>query len=250
MEKILHEGIVLVDKPTGVTSHAVVNWSRKLSGIKKVGHTGTLDPLATGLLILLIGRKFTKQQDQYLQQNKTYLCTAKIGLTTDTYDINGEVLNKKNWEDIQKITKNDVQKLIPEFTGSINQRVPIFSAVRQDGRKLYKLARAAKNDPELKKKVDELLKNLPSRDITIHNLELNDFVINNKTKEVLIKFTVTCSSGTYIRSLAHDIGQRLSVGATVVALRRIKIGDISIDQVKICPFFLFKNYYSQQSNIH
>jgi len=240
MEKILTQGILLVDKPTGVTSHRVVDWARRLSGIKKVGHTGTLDPLATGLLILLIGKDYTKQQDKYLKQDKTYLCTAKLGLTTDSYDIDGEVLNQEVWEKVSKITKNQLFDLIPEFRGEIVQRVPIFSAVKQQGKKLYELARLAKKDPEVKKQVDELLQNLPSRDVNIYGLELTDFVVDNDKKEILFSFEVSCSSGTYIRSLAHDIGQKLGVGATVVSLRRTKIGNFSIDQVQMCPLFLKK----------
>lgn len=241
MEKILQEGVILVDKPTGVTSHRVVNWARRLSGIKKVGHTGTLDPLATGLLILLIGRKFTKRQDKYLKQDKTYLCTAKLGLTTDSYDIDGEILNQADWELVSKITKKNILNVLADFTGQISQKVPIFSAVKQEGKKLYELARLAKNDQKIKNQVDELLKNLPSRDVNIYSLELIDFMVHKDKKEVLFSFKVSCSSGTYIRSLAHDIGNKLGCGATVVALRRTKIGDCSIDQAKMCPFFEHKN---------
>jgi tRNA pseudouridine55 synthase len=240
MEKFLQQGIVIVDKPTGVTSHTVVNWARRCSGIKKIGHTGTLDPLATGILILLIGRKYTKLQSQYLKQDKTYECVAKLGLTTDTYDIDGEKLLQSSWDEVSKITKEDILKLLPDFTGNIEQRVPIYSAVKQNGKKLYELARQAKHDPDVNIKVTQLLKDLPSRNISIFSLTLDDFIVDQLNKEILIKFTVSCSSGTYIRSLAHDIGQILGVGATVVELRRTKIGEISIDQVKLCPFFIEK----------
>jgi tRNA pseudouridine55 synthase len=243
VKTILEPGILIVDKPTGITSHTVVNWARKNSGIKKVGHTGTLDPLATGLLILLIGKEYTKLQDQYLKQDKTYECVAKLGLTTDTYDIDGEKLIKSSWDEISKISLENIQDILPSFTGNIEQQVPIFSAVRKNGRKLYKLARAAKHDPNEKEKVTELLKDLPSRNITIHSLSIDDFIVDPKNQESFIKFTVSCSSGTYIRSLAHDMGETLGVGATVISLRRTKIGEISINEVKFCPMFYRNSDY-------
>jgi tRNA pseudouridine55 synthase len=231
----LQDGVVLIDKPNGVSSHWVVNWARKHSGIKKIGHTGTLDPLATGLLILLIGKKFTKQQVNYLKQDKEYECTAKLGLTSDSYDIEGEILHTTAWEKLQQINQEKLELVLPTFKGEIQQTVPIFSAVKQKGKKLYQLAREAKNNPEVKKMVDELLQNLPVRTVTIKSLDLLDFHVNKNKQEITFSFRVECSSGTYIRSLAHDIGQKLGVGATVLSLRRTKIGEITLDQAQMCP---------------
>lgn len=237
MEKILQEGILFVDKPTGVSSHRVVNWARKLSGIKKVGHTGTLDPLATGLLILLIGRKYTRLQDEYLKQDKEYECTAQLGITTDSYDIDGTVLETADWSDIVQITKDQLEKTLLKFTGEIQQAVPIYSAVKKQGKKLYEIAREAKKNEAAQKMANEILENLPKRTVQIYNLQLTDFEKNEAQKKLTFSFKVSCSSGTYIRSLAHDIGTELGVGATVVSLRRTKIGGTSIDQVEMCPLF-------------
>jgi len=235
MEKFLQEGVLLVDKPMGVSSHAVVNWARRCSGIKKIGHTGTLDPLATGLLILLIGRSYTKLQDKYLKKNKEYLCTAKLGLQTDSYDIDGDVITQTDWSEISKISREDIERAMFDFSGEIKQIVPVFSAVKRGGRKLYALMREAKNKQE---DVSDLINNLPIRNVQVYNLSLIDFDIDEPKKEATFSFTVACSSGTYIRSLVHDIGQKLGVGATVVQLRRTTIGEISIDQAKMCPLFL------------
>lgn len=233
----LSEGMLLVDKPTGVSSHRVVNWARRLSGIKKVGHTGTLDPLATGLLIVLIGRKFTKQQEQYLKQDKEYLCTARLGLTTDSYDIDGDVIGTADWENVAHITKDQIIGIMTQFQGDIQQRVPIFSAVKRSGKKLYELAREAKHDLQAKYQAEQILADLPERTVHIFELELVSLTQDTAQHMVEFQFRVHCSSGTYIRSLAHDIGQELGVGATVTALRRTKIGSHSVTQAKLCPVF-------------
>ena len=233
----LTEGIVFVDKPTGVSSHRVVNWARRCSGIRKVGHTGTLDPLATGLLIILVGRKFTKLQDTFLKQDKDYVCMAKLGLQTDSYDIDGEVLDEKSWEEVQTVSKEAVTEALDSQQGKIQQKVPIFSAVKQSGRKLYEIARKAKYDEQAKQEMEEVLENLPEREVEIYQIELLKFAKNTDTKEVTFSFSVSCSSGTYVRSITHDVGKILGVGATVTQLRRTKIGDFSIEHAQVCPLF-------------
>lgn len=213
-------GIVLVDKPSGITSHDVVNRVRKATGIKKIGHAGTLDPLATGLLIILISREFTRQQSKFLKQDKQYLVTGRLGITTDSYDIDGKVTKEVDKAEVEKVTKEEIEEALQSFKGEITQTVPAYSAVKVKGKKLYELAR--------KDKVD--LKKLPKRQMTIQNIELVEF--DGKKGEFNLK--VDCSSGTYIRSLVHDLGQKLGVGATVVQLRRTKIGKMKVeDGVKI-----------------
>lgn len=213
-------GIVLIDKPAGITSHDVVDRVRKATGIKKIGHAGTLDPLATGLLIILISRKFTRQQSKFLKQDKQYIVTGRLGITTDSYDIDGRVVEEAEREKIEKMSKGKIEKALQSFKGEITQMVPAYSAVKVGGKKLYELAR--------KNKID--LKKLPKRRVTIHGIELMEF--DEKKGEFTLR--VDCSSGTYIRSLVHDLGQKLGVGATVVQLRRTKIGKMKVeDGVKL-----------------
>lgn len=212
-------GILLVDKPTGMTSHDVVAIARGKLGIRKIGHAGTLDPLATGLLILLVGRQYTKQQDVFMKQDKKYVCSAELGLVTDTYDIDGTVISKADWEAVKKITREQVAQVMQQFTGEIEQTVPIYSAVKVKGQKLYNLARQE----------EEVEVELPTRQVTIKELELLDFIKDEINQKLTISFRTFVSSGTYIRSLTHDIGQVLTVGATVTSLRRTKIGNAEVD---------------------
>jgi tRNA pseudouridine55 synthase len=217
-------GILLVDKPSGMTSHDVVNYVRRQTGIKRVGHAGTLDPLATGLLIILIGRAATKQQAHFLHQSKEYLCQAQLGLTTDSYDSQGKVVASVPFAQQQKFNRERLIQVLPHFTGKILQTVPAFSAVKVKGQKLYQKARQGQLD----------LQSLPSRTVEISELELLDFRVDHAQQRVTFTVHVACSSGTYIRSLIHDIGQVLKVGATVIMLRRTKIGDLRVeDALKI-----------------
>jgi tRNA pseudouridine55 synthase len=212
-------GILLVDKPTDMTSHDVVAIARRKLGIRKIGHAGTLDPLATGLLILLVGRQYTKQQDAFMKQDKEYVCTAELGVVTDSYDSDGTIVKKAAWQAVQKITKQQVIDVMKNFTGEIEQTVPIYSAVKVKGQKLYNLARQ-----EQKVEIE-----LPTRQVTIKELELLSFTKDEKRQKSTFTFRTFVSSGTYIRSLAHDIGQVLTIGAMVTSLRRTKIGDAEVD---------------------
>lgn len=205
-------GILLIDKPSGMTSHDVVNQVRKKTKVKRVGHAGTLDPLATGLLIVLVGREFTKRQAEFMKLDKEYICEAQLGVETDTYDVDGKVVKKANWEEVKKITKKKLQQVLDSFRGEITQIVPAYSAVKIKGEKLYEKARRGKINK----------KDLPSRQVEIKELELIEF---NQDRG-FFKIRVVCSSGTYIRSLVHDIGLELGVGSTVNQLRRTKIGEI------------------------
>lgn len=205
--------VLLIDKPLNWTSFQVVNKIRWLIKqqfeIKKikVGHAGTLDPLATGLLILCTG-KFTKSIETYQAQVKEYTGTITLGATTPSYDLESEV---DQTFDISGITKEDILQNTQHFIGEIQQQPPIFSALKKDGKRLYEYAREGEHVE------------IPKRTITINEFEITNIDMPN------VEFRVVCSKGTYIRSLAHDFGKMLNNGAHLSALRRTKIGDFSVD---------------------
>jgi len=205
--------VLLIDKPLNWTSFQVVNKIRWLIkqqfGIKKikVGHAGTLDPLATGLLILCTG-KFTKKIETYQAQIKEYTGTITLGGTTPSYDLESEIDQSF---DVSKITSEEIHQATQQFIGEIQQQPPIFSALKKDGKRLYEYARAGE-------KVE-----IPMRTITISEFEITNIEIPN------MEFRVVCSKGTYIRSLAHDFGRALDNGAHLSALRRTKIGEFSVE---------------------
>lgn len=207
--------IILIDKPAGISSFGVVAKVRaKLRdefGHKvKVGHTGTLDPFATGLLILLSG-KMTKKSDEFLKKDKVYEAALKLGCTSTTGDPEGE-LEKIN-DNIPDI--NQIKNIIKNFVGKIEQTPPKFSAIKINGERAYKLARAGKTFET------------PTREVTIYNIEILDY----NYPELKIRCHV--SSGTYIRTLAEDIGKALGTGAYLTALRRLKIADYSVDDASV-----------------
>ena len=211
-EAFLEGQVILIDKPLNWSSFQVVNkvrWLiRKHLSIKKikVGHAGTLDPLATGLLILCCG-KMTKSIQEFQGQEKAYSGEFLLGATTPSYDLETEI--DRSYP-TNHITKNDIAKIRDQFTGTILQRPPVFSALKKDGKRLYEFAREGE------------AVEIPSREITINEFEL-DYSHFPK-----IRFRVLCSKGTYIRSLAHDFGQALGSGAHLTALRREAIGDFSV----------------------
>ncbi|MBR3254142.1 tRNA pseudouridine(55) synthase TruB [Candidatus Saccharibacteria bacterium] len=206
----MEDQVILIDKPAGISSFGVVAKVRhKLRdefGHKiKVGHTGTLDPFATGLLILLSG-KMTKKSNEFLKLDKVYKATLRLGYTSTTGDPEGE-LEKVSEE---KPTIDQIKKIISNFTGTIEQTPPRFSAIKINGERAYKLARK-NQDFEI-----------PSRKITIYSIEILEY----NYPELKIRCHV--SSGTYIRTLAEDIGKALDTGAYLIALRRTKIGNFDI----------------------
>lgn len=206
--------IVLIDKPTGMTSFGVVaRLRRKISeqvGHKvKVGHTGTLDPFATGLMILLVG-KATKRSDEFLKLDKWYEATICLGKVSSTGDPEGELTDVS--ADIP--TKEQICQTITQFIGEIKQIPPAFSAIKIDGQRAYKLARQGKT-------VD-----MPSRSVQIYALELVDY------NYPILKIKTHVSSGTYIRTLAEDIGKSLGTGAYCQELRRTKIAEYDVDDAK------------------
>ncbi len=214
--------VLLIDKPLEWTSFQVVNklrWHiRKRFDIKKikVGHAGTLDPLATGLLIICTGKK-TKIIDTYQGQIKEYTGTITLGGTTPSYDLETEV-NETFATD--HITNELIHETTKQFTGIIQQKPPIFSAIKKEGKRLYELARKGETT-EIK-----------SREVTIPVFEITNINANN------LDFRVVCSKGTYIRSLAYDFGVALNSGAHLSALRRTKIGDFNVENAVSVDSFI------------
>ena len=208
----LFDGVLLVDKPTGPTSHDVVHKIRKTFRIEKVGHGGTLDPNATGLLIVLLG-KGTKLSDQIMGGDKAYAGVMRLGRTTSSQDCDGETLEEKPWT---QITREQVEAKMAELNGDLFQMPPMVSAIKIDGVPLYKLARKGQ---EVERK---------PRFIHIYRFAITEWA------PPLVTFDVHCTKGTYVRTLAHDVGQALGCGACLDALRRTQSG--SFDVKDALPF--------------
>ena len=207
--------VILIDKPAGISSFGVVARVRRYLSQKagkkiKVGHTGTLDPFATGLLILLSG-KATKLSNQFLKLDKWYEATLCLGKTSTTGDPEG-VITEVNVD--RQPSYSDIEKILPDFLGNIKQTVPIFSAVKINGKRAYQLARQGQ-------KVE-----MPTREIEIYELE----ILSYHFPALVIRTHV--SSGTYIRTLGEDLGQALGVGAYLTALRRTKVGNFDLNNAK------------------
>lgn len=213
------DGVILINKPKGITSRDVVNEVCKILKTKKVGHTGTLDPIASGVLVVCVG-KATKLVDIITSANKEYVATVKLGLLTDTLDLDGEVLKKEK----VTIRKEELSKVLDSFLGTYEQEVPIYSAVKVNGKKLYEYAREGK-------KV-----NLPKRMVEIKEIEL----INLTEEEY--KFKVLVSKGTYIRSLIYDINRKLNVIGVMSDLVRTKQGIFNIDDAYTLEDIKTDNY--------
>ncbi|HEX8152084.1 MAG TPA: tRNA pseudouridine(55) synthase TruB [Thermoanaerobaculia bacterium] len=201
------DGVVLVDKKTGITSHDVVEKFRRRSKIKKVGHTGTLDPLATGLLVLCVGRA-TRLQAYLMGMEKTYVGTIQFGWATDSYDAVGEPIGEPVERSVEHI---DLEPLVARFRGEIEQMPPAFSAKKIDGVRAYELARKG-----------EEVKLTPKR-VTVYEFEI--LAVTGSTAT----FRVRSSAGTYMRSLAHDLGQAAGVPAHLKDLRRTAIGNFKVE---------------------
>lgn len=209
------EEIIFVDKPAGITSFGAVARVRRIlsqrEGKKvKVGHTGTLDPFATGLLILMAG-KATKKAMEFTKLDKVYEATVRLGATSTTGDPEGEIV-----ETGAKIpTLEEIQTIIPQFTGKIKQRPPIFSAIKIDGQRAYNLARKGKEVE------------MPEREVEIYSLDILSY------EAPILKIRTHVSSGTYIRSLAEDMGKALGCGAYLTELRRTQIAEYKIDELPL-----------------
>jgi len=199
-------GILLVDKPKGKTSFQLVAALRRILGVKRIGHAGTLDPFATGVMIMLIGREYTKLSDTFLNSEKEYFGQIKLGISTDTYDCDGVVTATSEMVP----TKEDVQRVVDQFQGEIEQIPPMFSAKKIQGKKLYELARKG-----------QTIERAPVK------IKVNIRIVSYEYP--YLNIAVTCSKGTYIRSLAHDIGLSLGCGGHLTALQRTRSGDYKIE---------------------
>lgn len=203
----MKEGLLLINKPSGPTSFTLVKQIRRLTGVKKVGHAGTLDPFASGVMILLVGRKYTRLSDKFMQNDKEYLAHIFLGASTDTYDCEGQVLETS----ANIPSDKSVGQVIEKFQGTIYQEPPMYSAKKVQGKKLYELARQGKT--------------ITRTPCPVH---LNIRQISYTYPELVLH--VHCSKGTYIRSLAHDIGKALACGAHLKALKRLRCGPFNLKQ--------------------
>ena len=203
----MHNGVLLIDKPAGFTSRDIVNQVGKIFHTKKIGHTGTLDPMATGVLILCVG-SYTKLVDNLTSKNKEYIAVMQLGLLTDTLDTTGKTLK----EESVNISKDQIYAAFKNFPREYNQEVPSYSAVKINGKKLYEYAREGVSVA------------LPKRMVSIYSLEILS-IDNNE-----ITFKTSVSKGTYIRSLIRDLGASLKTYASMRSLRRVSQGAFAIDK--------------------
>ncbi len=201
-------GILIVDKPAGMSSFDVVRRVRRWAGTRRVGHAGTLDPFATGVLPIAIGQA-TRLIEYLMEGDKGYLATLRLGISTTTQDLQGDILVERDW---QQVNADSLREAInKDFVGTIQQVPPMYSAIKQNGQPLYKLARqgiSVERQP---------------REIRVDEFRLLEFAPPD------VRFLVACSKGTYVRTLAHDLGERLSCGAHLVDLRRIRCGSFGIE---------------------
>lgn len=207
---IMLYGFINVLKPSGMTSHDVVHWMRKLLKVKKIGHTGTLDPDVPGVLILAVGQA-TKLIEYLPEERKSYRCEITLGITTDTQDLSGKVLKK---QEVRKEHLAQFAEICQSFVGEIKQIPPMVSAVHYQGRRLYELAREG---VEVARE---------PRDVTIYRIQIVEEFIDNPPFRYLLD--ITCSKGTYIRTLCHDIGEKLGCGAVMSYLLRTSSGPFDI----------------------
>ncbi len=203
------EGVLLCNKPLGMSSHDMIDFLRKTTGLKRIGHTGTLDPLATGLLVVCLGRA-TKIVRFLVDARKIYQAQIRLGMKSTTYDSEG-VIDEPESPLIKQITEDGLKKVLGSFEGKSRQKVPAYSAVKVGGQRLYKMTRKGIDvDP-------------PSREITIENIELTRMDLP------FAEFNVSCLKGTYIRSLANDIGEKLDCGAYLSRLHRTGVGWYNVE---------------------
>ncbi len=204
---MLTEGLLLLDKPKGQTSFSLVSTLRRLSKIQKIGHAGTLDPIATGVMVMLIGRSYTRLSNQFLSQEKEYLAQLRLGISTDTFDAEGRQLDFSD----KVPTQSEIENALEKFQGAIMQTPPMFSAKKVQGKKLYNLARKGVT--------------IERTPVQVHlKTELLAYAYPHLTLKI------TCSKGTYVRALAHDLGVMLGCFAHLSDLRRTRSGTFSIEQ--------------------
>jgi tRNA pseudouridine55 synthase len=222
MQPYLEGKMILIDKPLQWTSFNAVKKVRILTGVNKVGHAGTLDPLATGLLIICTG-KFTKKINEYMGMDKEYTGTFILGASTASFDLETE---PENFIDTQHLTQHQIQDATKNFLGIQQQMPPMHSAIKKDGKPLYLSARKG------------ITVEVEPRTIRIHQFNITAIRLGGVAGQPIeVDFSVVCSTGTYIRSLANDFGKLLGVGGYLSALRRTKIGDFNVDNAWQIPHF-------------
>jgi tRNA pseudouridine55 synthase len=204
----MKEGIVIINKPTGLTSHDIVKQVRKTLGVKKVGHAGTLDPLATGVLIILVGKKATKLADTFITLGKAYRSTLLLGTKTDSADTDGKIVLERPYNNV---SQEKIKEAFKKYEGEIQQKPPMFSAIKINGKRLYKSARKG---IEVERK---------ARTVHVNRLDVEEI---NFPK---VKFYMECSKGTYVRQIADDVGEDLGCGACICQLQRTKVGDFTLE---------------------
>ena len=213
------DGLLIIDKPAGPTSHDVVSRMRRLLREKRIGHTGTLDPMATGVLLLVVGRA-TRLSQFLIASDKSYEAVVRLGFATDTADAEGQPVGPVSRAALPP--RETIEAALDEFRGTFMQQPPAYSANKIDGTRSYKLARAGAADARLKPSGDE---NLPApASVTAHAID----IVSADGDSVTLR--VDCSAGFYVRSLAHDLGQRLGIGGHLAALRRTRSGDFTLEQ--------------------
>lgn len=198
-------GVLIIDKPQGLTSHDVVGRVRRVSGIRRVGHAGTLDPLATGVLVVCVGWA-TRFIEYVVGQPKSYEATVRLGQTTDSFDADGMITAERPVD----VDAGEIEAALADFRGEIRQQAPVYSAIKQDGQPLHKRARRGE------------VVEAPVRDVTIYALTLVAYEPPD------LELRIVCSTGTYVRSLAHDLGRTLGCGGHIVALRRTAVGEFTV----------------------
>lgn len=199
------QGILLVDKPRGKTSFSLIRSLRKKINVKKIGHTGTLDPFATGLMVLLVGRDYTRLSDQFLNQDKEYVAEVNLGVSTDTYDCDGEVTDRSDLIP----TQEEIEEALKSFQGQVQQVPPMYSAKKVKGQKLYQLARRG----------EEVEREPVTIELTTTLIDYNYPLLN---------LHIRCSKGSYVRAVAHDLGQKLGCGAHLTQLNRTRSGSFHL----------------------
>lgn len=206
---LMFEGIVAIDKPAGMTSHDVIYRVRRLTGVQRVGHAGTLDPFATGVLIVAVGRMFTKQLGQLMAQDKVYFAELQLGATSTTDDPEGEI---QVTDSVQPVEQEKIEQILPQFIGEIMQTPPIYSAIKVRGQPAHRRVRKGQTVE------------LAARPVHIHSLEIVEY------QWPILRLRVHCGKGVYIRSLARDIGAALETGAYLTHLDRERVGEYTKDQ--------------------
>ncbi len=201
-------GFLNINKPSGITSHGIISKLRKITGIKQIGHAGTLDPLASGVLPVAVGK--ASRLIDFMEEDKRYTAGLLLGKASNTYDTDGVVKDTG----YRKITSEEISEILPLFTGNIKQIPPAFSAVHYNGKRLYEMARKG-----------HIPDDIPSREVIIYNLKVLDFDYEHQA----LKLDVSCSKGTYIRSLVNDIGETLKSGAVMFELIRTKSSGLTLE---------------------